>query len=157
MKQIIAYSRDKEAPEHPEYEWFKDESGLNFNDGEPIVFRFGDYDRDEYNLKTPWFDCDNDLVLCLYRNEKDADNENYRDYEYICGSSSITFLFDDGTTKQFKVDRSDSIWDEWDGDKKEPTGVYKELVAFLEGYIENGGYETASKYMLVPEVEFMDI
>ena len=157
MKQIIAYSRDKEAPEHPEYEWFEDESGLNFNDGEPIVFRFGDYDRDEYNLKTPWFDCDNDLVLYLYRNEKDADNENYRDYEYICGSSSITFLFDDGTTKQFKVDRSDSIWDEWDDDKKEPTGVYKELVAFLEGYIENGGYETASKYMLVPEVEFMDI
>ena len=157
MKQIIAYSRDKEAPEHPEYEWFEDESGLNFNDGEPIVFRFGDYDRDEYNLKTPWFDCDNDLVLYLYRNEKDADNENYRDYEYICGSSSITFLFDDGTTKQFKVDRSDSIWDEWDGDKKEPTGVYKELVEFLEDYIENGGYETAPKYMLVPEVEFMDI
>lgn len=157
MKKIIAFCKDIAAPEHPEYEWFEDESGLNFNDGEPIVFRFGDYVRDEHNLKTPWFDCDNDLILYLYRNEKDADNENYRDYEYICGSSSITFLFDDGTTKQFKVDRSDSIWDEWDGDKKEPTGVYKELVAFLEGYIENGGYETASKYMLVPEVEFMDI
>ena len=37
------------------------------------------------------------------------------------------------------------------------TGVYKELVEFLEDYIENGGYETTSKYMLVPEVEFMDI
>lgn len=41
--------------------------------------------------------------------------------------------------------------------QKEPTGVYKELVAFLEDYIENDGYETAPKYMLVPEVEFMDI
>ena len=81
---------------------------------------------------------------------------DYIDYEYVCGGSSITFLFDDGTTLQFKTPDGDCIWTEWDDDKKEPTGVYKELVEFLEDYIENGGYETA-KYMLVPEVEFMDI
>ena len=57
MKQIIAFSRNKEAADHPgDYEWFEDESGLTFNDGEPLVLRFGDNDRDNFNLKTPWFD-----------------------------------------------------------------------------------------------------
>lgn len=157
MKQIIAFSRNKEAPEHPEYEWFEDETGLTFNGGEPLVLRFGDNDRDNFNLKNPWYDCDNDLVLYWYRNERDARDEDYLDYEYICGSSSITFLFDDGTTKQFKVDRGDSIWDEWDDDDEAPIGVYKELVKFLKEYIKNGGCESPSKYMIVPEVEFMDI
>lgn len=157
MKQIIAFSRDREAPEHPEYEWFKDKTSRTFNGGEPIVLRFGDNDRDNFNLKTPWYDYDNDLVLYWYRNERDANDEDYLDYEYICGSSSITFLFDDGTTKQFKVDRGDSIWNEWDDDDEEPIGVYKELLDFLKEYIKNGGCESASKYMIVPEVEFMDI
>ncbi len=157
MKQIIAFSRDREAPEHPEYEWFEDETGLTFNGGEPIILRFGDNDRDVYNLKTPWYDCDNDLVLYWYRNERDANDEDYLDYEYICGNSSITFLFDDGTTKQFKVGRGDSIWDEWDDDEEEPIGVYKELLDFLKEYIKNGGCVSESKYMIVPEVEFMDI
>ena len=158
MKQIIAFSRNKEAADHPgDYEWFEDESGLTFNDGEPLVLRFGDNDRDNFNLKTPWFDCDNDLVLYWYRNERDADNENYCDYEYICRSSSITFLFDDGTIKQFKVRSGDSLWDEWDDDEEEPIGVYKELLEFLKAYIKEGGCVSESKYMIVPEVEFMDI
>lgn len=157
MKQIIAFSRNKEAPEHPEYEWFEDETGLTFNGGKPLVLRFGDNDRENYNLKTPWFDCDNDLVLYWYRNEEDAEEEDYRDYEYICGSSSITFLFDDGTTKQFKVRDGDAIWNEWDDDDEEPIGVLKELAEFLQEYMKNDGCETPSKYVLVPEVEFMDI
>lgn len=157
MKQIIAFSKDREAPEHPEYEWFEDESGLTFNGGEPLVLRFGDNDRDDFNLRIPWYDCDSDLILYWYRNEEDAEKEDYLDYEYICGSSSITFLFDDGTTKQFKVCRGDSIWDDWDNDKDEPIGVLKELADFLEEYIENGGCDSSSKYMIVPEVEFMDI
>ena len=157
MKQIIAFSRSKEAPEHPEYEWFEDETGLTFNDGDPLVLRFGDNDRDDYNRKTPWFDCDNDLVLYWYRDEEDAEEENYCDYEYICGSSSITFLFNDGTTKQFKVRDGDAIWNDWDDDNEEPIGVLKELTEFLEEYMKNGGYESPSKYMIVPDVEFMDI
>lgn len=157
MKQIIAFSRNKEAPEHPEYEWFEDESGLTFNGGEPIVLRFGDNDREDYNLRIPWFDCDNDLLLYWYSNEKDVEKEHYLDYEYICGSSSITFLFDDGTTKQFKVRDGDAIWNEYDEDEDEPIGVLKELSEFLEKYIENGGCESPSKYMIIPEVEFMDI
>lgn len=158
MKQIIAFSRNKEAADHPgDYEWFEDESGLTFNDGEPLVLRFGDNDRDNFNLKTPWFDCDNDLVLYWYRNERDARDEDYIDYEYICRSSSITFLFDDGTIKQFKVRSGDSLWDEWDDDEEEPIGVYKELLEFLKAYIKEGGCVSESKYMIVPEVEFMDI
>lgn len=156
MKQIIAFSKSKEAPEHPEYEWFEDDTGLTFNDGEPLVLRFGNNDRDDFNLKLPWYDCDNDLLLYWYRNEKDAEYENYIDYEYICGSNSITFLFDDGTTQQFKV-RSGDIWDDWDNDKEEPIGVLKELSDFLEEYIKNGGCVNTSKYMIVSEVEFMDI
>jgi hypothetical protein len=158
MKQIIAFSRNKEALEHPEYEWFEDESGLTFNNGKPIVLRFGDNYRECYNQKTArWFDCDNDLVLYWYYDEEDAEGEDYIDYDYICGSSSITFLFDDGTTKQFKVRDGNAIWDEWDVANEEPIGVYKELIKFLEEYIKNGGYESPSKYMIVPEVEFMDI
>ena len=158
MKRIIAFSRNKEAAEHPgDYEWFEDDAGLTFNDGEPLVLRFGNNDDDLFNLKTPWYDCDNDLVLYWYRNEEDARDEDYIDYEYICGSSSITFLFDDGTIKQFKVRSGDSIWDSWDDDTEEPIGVYKELLEFLKDYISNGGCESGSKYMIVPEVEFMDI
>ena len=157
MKQIIAFSKNKEAPEHPEYEWFEDESCLTFNGGEPIVLRFGNNNRECWNQKTPWFDCDSDLVLYWYRNEENAADENYIDYDYICGSSSITFLFNDGTTKQFKVGPRDRIWNDWDNDKEKPIGVLKELAEFLEKYIENNGYESPSKYMIVPEVEFMDI
>lgn len=158
MKQIIAFSKDREAPEHPnDYEWFEDETGLAFNGGDPLILRFGNNDRDVFNLKTPWYDSDNDLVLYWYRNEKDAYDEDYLDYEYLCGGSSITFLFDDGTTKQFKVRSGDCIWDEWDDDEEEPTGVYKELLQFLKDYIQNGGCLSESKYMIVPEVEFMDI
>ena len=158
MKQIIAFSRNKEASEHPgDYEWFEDDAGLTFNGGDPLVLRFGDNDRDVFNLKSPWFDCDNDLVLYWYRNERDARDEDYLDYEYLCGSSSLTFLFDDGTIKQFKTSSGDSLWDEWDDDEEEPIGVYKELLEFLKDYINNGGCESESKYMIVPEVEFMDI
>lgn len=158
MKQIIAFSRNKEASEHPgDYEWFEDDACLTFNGGEPLVLRFGNNDRDVFNLKTPWYDCDNDLVLYWYRNERDARDEDYLDYEYICGSSSITFLFDDGTIKQFKTTDGDSLWDEWDDDEEEPIGVYKELLEFLKDYISNGGCVSESKYMIVPEVEFMDI
>ena len=132
-------------------------SGLRFNGGDPLIFRFGKDDTETYNQKTPWFDDDNDIKLYLYDNEAAAEHEDYIDYEYVCGGSSITFLFDDGTTRQFKTPYGNCIWSEWDGDKKEPVGVYKELVEFLEDYIRKGGYETASKYMLVPEVEFMDI
>ena len=157
MKQIIAFSRNKAAPEHPEFEWFEDDSCLTFNDGEPIVLRFGDNDRDDYNLRIPWFDCYNELILYWYRNEKDAEKEDYIDCAYICGSSSITFLFNDGTTQQFKVCAGDAICDEYDEDEDEPIGVLKELSEFLEKYIENNGCESPSKYMIVPEVEFMDI
>lgn len=158
MKQIIAFSRNKEASEHPgDYEWFEDDAGLTFNGGDPLVLRFGDNDRNVFNLKSPWFDCDNDLVLYWYRNERDARDEDYLDYEYLCGSSSITFLFDDGTIKQFKTSSGDSLWYEWDYDEDEPIGVYKELLEFLKDYISNGGCESESKYMIVPEVEFMDI
>ena len=132
-------------------------SELRFNRGRPLIFRFGNNDTETYNQKTPWFDDDNDIKLYWYDNEADAEHEDYIDYEYVCGLSSITFLFDDRTTRQFKTPDGNCIWSEWDGDKKEPVGVYKELVEFLEDYIKNGGYETASKYMLVSEVEFMDI
>lgn len=158
MKKIIAFSRNIAAPEHPSYEWFCAMSKLCFfNRGRPLIFRFGNNDTETYNQKTPWFDDDNDIKLYWYDNEADAEHEDYIDYEYVCGLSSITFLFDDGTTLQFKTPDGNCIWSEWDGDKKEPVGVYKELVEFLEDYIRNSGYETASKYMLIPEVEFMDI
>ena len=157
MKKIIAFSRNIAAPEHPIYGWFCDMSNSRFNGGDPLIFRFGNNDTETYNQKTPWFDDDNDIKLYWYDNEADAEHEKYIDYEYVCGSSSITFLFDDGSTLQFKTPCGNCIWSEWDGDKNEPTGVYKELVEFLEDYIRNGGYETTSKYMLVPEVEFMDI
>ena len=146
-----------EAPEHPSYEWFCARAKSQFNWDRPLIFRFGNDDTEACNQKTSWFDYDNDIKLYWYDNEKAAEDEDYIDYEYVCGNSSITFLFDDGATLQFKAPDGNCIWSEWDGDKKEPVGVYKELVEFLEDYIENGGYETASKYMLVPEVEFMDI
>ena len=157
MKKIIAFSRNIAAPEHPSYEWFCAMSELRFNRGRPLIFRFGNNDTETYNQKTPWFDDDNDIKLYWYDNEAAAEHEDYIDYEYVCGGSSITFLFDDRTTRQFKTPDGNCIWSEWDGDKKEPVGVYKELVEFLEDYIRNGSYETASKYILVPEVEFMDI
>ena len=157
MKKIIAFSRNIAAPEHPSYEWFYDKSESQFNWGAPLIFRFGNDDTRTHNQKIPWFNVDNVIKLYWYDNEADAEHEDYIDYEYVCAADSITFLFDDGTTRQFKTPYGDCIWSEWDGDKKEPTGVYKELVEFLEDYIENGGYETAPKYMLVPEVEFMDI
>lgn len=156
MKKIIAFSRNIAAPEHPSYEWFYDKSESQFNRGGPLIFRFGNDETETYNQKIPWFDYDNDIKLYWYDNEADAERENYIDYEYVCGSSSITFLFDDRSTRQFKTPDGNCIWTEWD-DKKAPTGVYKELVAFLEDYIKNGSYETAPKYMLVQEVEFMDI
>ena len=157
MKKIIAFIRNIAPPVHPSYEWFKAMADSTFNQGRPLILRFGNNYTEEHNLKTPWFDYDNDIILYWYDNEADAEDEDYIDFEYVCGGRSITFLFDDGTTRQFKTPYGDCIWSEWDGDKNEPTGVYKELVEFLEDYIENGGYETASKYMLVPEVEFMDI
>ena len=157
MKKIIAFSRDIVAPEHPSYKWFCAMSELRFNRGRPLIFRFGNNDTETYNQKTPWFDDDNDIKLYWYDNEAVAEHKDYIDYEYVCGGSSITFLFDDRSTRQFKTPDGNCIWSEWDGDKKEPVGVYKELVEFLEDYIRNGGYETASKYMLIPEVEFMDI
>lgn len=157
MKKIIAFSRDIAAPEHPSYEWFYARSESEFNRGDPLIFRFGNDDTEVRNQKTPWFDCDNDIKLYWYDNEADAEHEDYIDFEYVCGSDSITFLFDDGTTVQFKTPDGNCIWTEWDRAKKEPVGVYKELVEFLKDYIENGGFVTASKYMLVPEVEFMDI
>lgn len=157
MKKIIAFSKDIAAPEHPSYEWFYARSESQFNQGAPLIFRFGNNDTKTYNQKIPWFDDENDIKLYWYDNEADAEHEDDIDSEYVCAADSITFLFDDGTTRQFKTPYGDCIWTEWDGDKKEPTGVYKELVEFLEDYIENGGYETASKYMLVQEVEFMDI
>ena len=157
MKKIIAFSRDIAAPEHLSYEWFYARSESEFNRGDPLIFRFGNNDTEEYNQKTPWFDDDNDIKLYWYDNEADAEHEDYIDFEYVCGSDSITFLFDDGTTVQFKTPDGNCIWTEWDRAKKEPVGVYKELVEFLKDYIENGGFVTASKYMLVPEVEFMDI
>lgn len=157
MKKIIAFSRNIAAPEHPSYEWFYDKTATPFNRGAPLIFRFGNDDTEIYNQKIPWFDFDNDIKLYWYGNEAAAEREDYIDYAYIFDANSITFLFDDGTTLQFKTPDGDCIWTEWDDDKKEPTGVYKELVEFLEDYIENGGYETAPKYMLVPEVEFMDI
>lgn len=157
MKKIIAFSKDIAAPEHPNYEWFYDKSESQFNRGAPLIFRFGNNDTETYNQKTPWFDFDNDIKLYWYDNEADAEHEDYIDYEYICAADLITFLFDDGTTRQFKIPYGDCIRYEWDDDKKKPTGVYKELIEFLEDYIEKGGCETAPKYMLVPEVEFMDI
>ena len=153
MKKIIAFSKDIAATEHPSYEWFCAMSESYFNWGCPLIFRFGNDDTEVRNQKTPWFDCDNDIKLYWYDNEMDAEI----DFKYVCDGSSITFLFDDRTTRQFKTPGGNCIWSEWDRTKKEPAGVYKELVKFLEDYIRKGGYETASKYMLVPEVEFMDI
>ena len=157
MKKIIAFSRNIAAPEYPSYEWFCAMSELRFNRGRPLIFRFGNNDTETYNQKTPWFDDDNDIKLYWYDNEAAAEHKDYIDYEYVCGGSSITFLFDDRSTRQFKTPDGNCIWSEWDHAKKEPTGVYKELVEFLKDYIKNGGYKTASKYMLFPEVEFMDI
>lgn len=159
MKKIIAFSRNIAAPEHPIYGWFCDRSNSHFNGGRPLIFRFGNDETEACNQETPWFDYDNNIKLYWYDNEIDAEYEEYKyiDYEYVCGGSSITFLFDDRTTRQFKTPGGNCIWSEWDRAKKEPIGVYKELVKFLEDYIRNGGYKTASKYMLVPEVEFMDI
>ena len=153
MKKIIAFSRNIAAPEHPSYEWFCDMYESQFNWGAPLIFRFGNDETEACNQETPWFDCDNDIKLYWYDNEADAEI----DFKYVCSGSSITFLFDDGSTLQFKTPDGNCIWSEWDRAKKEPVGVYKELVGFLEDYIRKGGYETAPKYMLIPEVEFMDI
>ena len=158
MKKIIAFSRDIAAPEHPSYEWFCDISGLRFNRGGPLIFRFGNEETEACNQETPWFDYDNGIELYWYDNEVDAEHENHIDYEYyVCCGSSITVLFDDRSTRQFKTPDGNCIRSKWDCAIKEPTGVYKELIGFLEDYIRKGGYETALKYMLVPEVEFMDI
>ena len=157
MKKIIAFTKNIAAPKHPSYKWFCARSKSQFNRGGPLIFRFGNDETEAYNQKTPWFDDDNDIKLYWYDNETDAEYEDYIDYEYVCVGSSITFLFDDGSTLQFKTPDGNCIRSEWDRAKKEPVGVYKELVEFLEDYIRNGGYETTSKYMLVPEVEFMDI
>lgn len=157
MKKIIAFTKDIVAPEHPSYEWFCARSESWFNRGGPLIFRFGNDETEACNQETPWFDYDNDIKLYWYDNEADAEHEDYIDYEYVCGGSSITFLFDDRSTRQFKTPDGNYIWSEWDRAIKEPTGVYKELVGFLEDYIRKGGYETAPKYMLIPEVEFMDI
>lgn len=150
MKHIIALCKDRDAPEHPDYGWFEDRSGLSLNDGKPLVLRFRD--RNCF----PGFDFENDLPLYWYRNEKCAKDKRPIDYDYIGCCSSVTFLFDDGTTRQFKADSHTYIYNEWDEEGK-PIGVYKELVEFLEDYIKNGGCESESKYMITNEVEFMDI
>ena len=157
MKKIIAFTKNIAAPEHPSYEWFCARSKLRFNRGGPLIFRFGNEEMEACNQETPWFDYDGGIKLYWYDNETDAEHEDYIDYEYVGGGSSITFLFDDRTIRQFKTPDGNCIWSKWDRATKEPTGVYKELVGFLKDYIRKGGYETAPKYMLIPEVEFMDI
>lgn len=136
---------------------FASDSNLRFNDGKPLVLRFGGAEWIGFTQKTPWFDHENDFSLYWYRNEKDTEKERHIDYDYICGNSSVTFLFDDGTTKQFKTDHGDCLWSEWDDEEEKPIGVYKDLIEFLEDYIKNGGCESESKYMITNEVEFMDI
>lgn len=112
MKKIIAFSRNIAAPEHPSYEWFCAMSKLCFfNRGRPLIFRFGNNDTETYNQKTPWFDDDNDIKLYWYDNEA-AEHEDYIDYEYVCGDNSITFLFDDRSTRQFKTPDGNCIWTE---------------------------------------------
>ena len=104
MKKIIAFSRNIAALEHPSYEWFCAMSKLCFfNRGRPLIFRFGNNDTETYNQKTLWFDDDNDIKLYWYDNEAAAEHKDYIDYEYVCGGSSITFLFDDRSTRQFKT------------------------------------------------------
>ena len=63
-KQIIAFCKEDNAQQHPDYDWFFSNSGDYFNDGKPIIIRFKDDDGD-YTRFTPYYDGDNDVVLVL--------------------------------------------------------------------------------------------
>lgn len=140
-KQIIAFCKENNAQQHPDYDWFFRNSGDYFNDGKPIIIRFKDDDGD-YTRFTPYYDGDNDIEMAWFAKEEDITNADEIDYAYITTRHRVAFLFDDGTVKSFIAPDSDkNISDYFDKDTETPTGVYKELVEFLKAYMKNGYYE----------------
>lgn len=154
MKKIIAYSKERNAEQHPTYEWFEYYGESLQRNGRPCILRFTDGDID-FNRMEPYFDCDNDIMLTWYRDESELEDENYCDYGYITSAESLTFLFDDGTTKTFATPDGLSIRRHFDDSTSQPTGVFEELVNFLREYMIKGGYEDKELYAI--EDGFEDI
>lgn len=155
-KQIIAYCKDDDAEQHPDYDWFYHNSGDYFNDGEPIIMRFCDEDGD-YTKFTPYYDGDNDLEMIWFAKEEDITNDDAIDHGYVTTRHQVAFLFNDGTVKTFIAPDPDKcIRDYFDEDTETPTGVYKELVDFLLDYVKNGYYEDLELFA-IEEDGFDDI
>lgn len=155
MKKIIAYSKQRDAEKHPTLDWFQLYGESLQRDDRPCILRFTDGDC-VFNRMDPYYDCDNDIMLSWFRNESDLENEFYLDYGYITTQESVTFLFDDGTTKTFVTPDHRDIRQHFDDDTEQPTGVFEELVNFLKDYIKNSGYEDEKLYVLTDDV-FEDI
>lgn len=155
MKKIIAYSKQRDAEQHPTLDWFQRYGeSLQYN-GHPCILRFTDGSCD-FTSKEPYFDCDNDILLTWYRDEFELKHNNYYDYGFITNKATVTFLFDDGTTKTFATSDGIDIRAYFDDFTEQPTGVFAELVDFLRDYIRNGGYEDEKLYILTDDV-FEDI
>ena len=155
-KQIIAFCKEYNAQQHPDYDWFYGNSGDYFNDGKPIIIRFKDDDGD-YTRFTPYYDGDNDIEMAWFAKEEDITNADEIDYAYITTRHQVAFLFDDGTVKSFIAPDSDkSISDYFDKDTETPIDVYAELVEFLKAYMKNGYYEDQELFV-IEEDSFDDI
>lgn len=155
-KQIIAFCKEYNAQQHPDYNWFYHNSGDYFNDGEPIIMRFYDDDGD-YTRFTPYFDSDNDLEMAWFGKEEDIANDDVIDHGYITTRQQVSFLFNDGTVKSFETPDSDKcIRDYFDEVTETPIGVYAELVEFLKAYVKNGYYEDQELFA-IEEDGFDDI
>lgn len=155
-KQIIAYCKEDNAEQHPDYDWFYSNSGDYFNSGEPIIMRFCDEDGD-YTKFTPYYDGDNDLEMIWFAKEEDITNDDAIDNGYVTTRHQVAFLFNDGTVKTFIAPDPDKcIRDYFDEDTETPTGVYKELVDFLLDYVKNGYYKDLELFA-IEEDGFDDI
>lgn len=155
MKKIIAYSKQPDAEQHLSLDWFQLYGESLQRDDHPCILRFTDGDC-VFDRMDPYFDCDNDIMLSWFRNESDLENEFYCDYGYLTTEKSITFLFDDGTTKKFATTDGSDIRQHFDDSSEQPTGVFEELVNFLKEYMVKGGYEDKELYALADDV-FEDI
>lgn len=155
MKKIIGYSKERGAENHPTHDWFEYYGESLQRRGQPCILRFTDGDC-EFDRKEPYYDGDNDIMLAWFREESDIGDENYVDYGYITTQPTVTFLFDDGTTKTFATPDHKDIRQHFDYSTDQPIGVFAELVDFLRDYIRNGGYEDEKLYVLTDDV-FEDI
>lgn len=150
-KQIIAFCKEYNAQQHPDYDWFYNNSGDFFNSGEPIIMRFCGEDGDYIGF-TPYYDGDNDLEMTWYDKEEDITNDDAIDRGYLTTRHRVAFLFNDGTVKSFIApEPNKEIRDYFDNETETPTGVYKELVEFLIDYVKNGYYEDQELFAIEEE------